>query len=69
VIFQIGDLVKLHPDDRDYRRGSELRGIVFQTQDGTLTDTQVVRVAWLNWTLYFENDNLRWYDAEEILKA
>jgi hypothetical protein len=71
VIFQIGDLVKLNPNDRDYRRGSELRGIVFQTQDGTYIgiNKQVVRIAWLNWKLYFENDNLRWYDAEEIMKA
>lgn len=69
MTFQIGDLVKLNPNDRDYRRGSELRGIVFQTQDSPHTDNQVVRVAWLNWPLYFENDNLRWYDAEELLKA
>jgi hypothetical protein len=67
--FKIGDFVKLNPNDWDFRNGSELRGIVFQTQDGTYIGKQVVRIAWLNWKLYFENDNLRWYEAEEIMKA
>ncbi len=69
MIFQIGDIVKLNPDDRDYRRGSELRGIVFHEEESTYTNKQLIRVIWLNWSLYFENDNPRWYEEEEIMKA
>lgn len=68
-MFSIGDLVKLNPDDSDFRRGSELRGIVFDEEESTYIKKQLVRVIWLNWSLYFENDNPRWYEAEEILKA